>query len=96
MKRVFIFVLLIVFLITTGCYTMVHRVGTGGNNTTEKSERQWYFLFGLIELNHVDSYEMADGAENYTVTTDWTPVDFIITLFSSMILVTPWTITVSE
>jgi len=75
---------------------MVHRVGTGGENTTQKIERQWYFFFGLIELNHVDSYEMADGTDNYTVTTDMTPVDFFINLFTSTVLVNCWSVEVSE
>ena len=78
------------------CTTMVHKVGSGGSTGQQVEERQWYWLWGLLKINHVDSHAMAAGATDYTVTTEQNVVDVIITLFTSWISIVPYTETVQK
>jgi predicted small secreted protein len=80
----------------TSCYTMSHKVGNGGTAASETSERQWFVLFGLIPINEVDSHAMADGATNYTVTTEQSVLDVVINIFTSWITVYSREVTVTK
>lgn len=68
----------------SGCYTFTHQVGTGASGGTETEARQWFILWGLVELNDVDSKQMAGNATNYTVTTEFTFLDVVISFFTSL------------
>jgi hypothetical protein len=80
----------------TSCFTMTHKVGDGGAGQSEVAERQWYILFGLVELNHVRSKELAGDAASYTVTTEWTALDVIINLFTGFVTITSREVSVSK
>jgi hypothetical protein len=80
----------------SSCYTMSHQVGSGGTGASESSERQWFILFGLVPINHVDSHEMAGGASDYTVTTEQSALDVLINIFTAWISVYSREITVSK
>lgn len=89
-------IVLVFALAMTSCYSLEHTVGAGaqGNNTV--SEKQWYALWGLVPLNDVDSQEMARGAENYTIHTQFTFVDYIITAFTSVVTISVQTVEVER
>ena len=83
--------LLVLLLIATisfgGCYTMTHTVGTGGKGAGVETEKQWYILFGLVPLNKVDSKSMAKGANDYTITTQMTFVDWLISCITGIVTI---------
>ena len=83
-------------LVTTGCYTLDHRVGNGSQGGVEREERQWYILFGLIPLNEVDSHEMAAGAANYDVRSQIGPIDVLLNLFTGWVTIYSQTVTVQK
>ena len=95
MKKIISIVVLCSFLLT-GCYTINHKVGNGaqGNATTE--ERQWFILWGLVPINDVDSQAMAGGAADYEITTQATPVDVIIGVFTGIVTIAPRTVKVTK
>jgi len=80
----------------SSCYTFEHQVGDGGSGGSEQTDRQWFILWGLVELNSVDSQAMADGATDYTATTEWTPLDILINIFTGYITVYSRTYTVTK
>jgi hypothetical protein len=92
------FAVLILFgtTLSTGCMAHTHVVGTGAQTGMTEEERQWYILWGLVPINDVDSSDMATGAQNYTVETEITPLDFVINIFTSFITVYSRTVTVTK
>lgn len=97
MSRTFTSIILVVsFLVISGCYSVTHVVGDGAKGSTTTSERQWYVLFGLVPINEVDSKEMANGATNYEITTEFTFVDLVIGFFTSLVSIQPQTVTVKK
>ena len=80
----------------SSCYTMTHQVGSGAQGSSEDSAKQWYILWGLIPLNHVDSQELADGATDYTVETQHGVVDILISLVTTWVTIVPFTVTVTK
>ncbi len=58
--------------------------------------RQWYVLYGLISINQVDTQKMAGGAKDYTITTQFTFIDYVIGVFTGAISVQPMTIKVTK
>ncbi len=79
----------------SSCMSLTHTVGSGGLGEAE-TKRQWYVLWGLVPLNDVDSKEMAAGAQNYTVKSSITPLDFIINIFTGIITVYSQTVEVKK
>lgn len=77
------------------CYTHTHVVGNGGSGNPE-SKGQWYILYGLVKLNQVNSKDMAGGASNYTIKTEQSFLDGIISAFTSIVTVTKQTVTVTK
>lgn len=68
------------------CFTMNHQVGAGAQGTEVESDRQWYILWGLVELGHeVDSQEMAQGAADYDIETQWAPLDILMNFFTGIV-----------
>jgi hypothetical protein len=85
---------LAVSLCLTSCYTMTHQVGTGGSGGPTTEERQWWALWGLVPINSVDSHTLAGNRQNYTVTTQFTPLDVLISFFTGFVTVHVQTIKV--
>jgi hypothetical protein len=91
-----LFVVLVFAFAMTSCYSLEHTVGAGAQGNSTESEKQWYALWGLVPLNDVDSQEMAGGAENYTIYTQFEFVDYIITAFTSIATITVQTVEVQK
>ncbi len=70
----------------------MHTVGTGGRGDCKSpgqydaKKKQWYIFWGLLPLNNVDSKNLANGAQNYTVRTTTSFGDGIISIFGSYFL----------
>lgn len=80
----------------SGCYTQIHKVGTGAAGSNVSAQRQWFILWGLLPLTQVDSNAMAAGATNYEVRTEHTVIDVIISFFTSIVTVYPRSVTVTK
>jgi hypothetical protein len=83
-------------LVSTGCQAHRHVVGNGGGDGTEMEARQWYVLWGLVPINDVDTAEMVEGASDYTIETEISPLDFVINLFTGIVTVYSRTVTVTQ
>lgn len=80
----------------SSCYTMSHQVGDGGTGASTTSERQWFLLWGLVGLNHVDSHAMAGGASNYTVTTEQSVIDVLLNILTGWVTIYSREVTVTK
>ncbi|MCA8964202.1 MAG: hypothetical protein H6838_02815 [Planctomycetes bacterium] len=69
----------LLLLLASGCVWNRHEVGLGATGTGETSERQFYMLFGLIEINEVDTRRMAPELTSYTIETEFGFVDLLLT-----------------
>lgn len=89
-------VLAVVTSLLGGCFTMNHVVGEGAKTGVTKTERQWYALWGLVPINTVDSNAMAGSAKEYTIKTEYTPLDFVINIFTSLVTIESMTVEVTK
>ncbi|MGQ9818995.1 MAG: Bor/Iss family lipoprotein [Candidatus Kapaibacteriales bacterium] len=82
--RKFIAVILLISLsiISFACFTQHHVIGEGAKGNQVVTERTWYVLWGLVPINKVDTKEMAKGAKNYEITTQFSFVDVLIGIFT--------------
>ncbi len=97
MKRLLPLVLLSLVLVATpACYTFKHTVGNGPTSGMKSQEDQWFILWGLVPLNSVDSKALVGSASNYRVTTQFTPLDVIISAFTGWITIHKQTIVVEK
>ncbi len=87
---------LLPLLLSTGCYTMHHTVGTGSTTGARTSERAWYVLWGLVPLHEVDGGKLAGGAGNYTIESEFTFLDVVIGIFTGLVTIHPRTVTVTR
>lgn len=88
--------LLCTMVVSSGCQAHRHVVGNGGGDGTEMEARQWYVLWGLVPINDVDTSEMVEGATNYTIETEISPLDFVINIFTGIVTVYSRTVTVTQ
>ncbi|MFC1530080.1 Bor/Iss family lipoprotein [Gemmatimonadota bacterium] len=89
--------MLFCMFLTVGCAAHVHTIGTGPSPTADTEEvRQWYWLWGMIPMNEVDTNEMAAGAENYEITTEFTALDCLINIFTSLVSIQSRTVTIKK
>ena len=79
-----------------GCYTMNHKVGNGAQGSSVVEKRQWYVLFGLVPLEEISSHVMANGAKDYDVKTEWTPLDILMNIVTGWLSFYSRTITVTK
>ena len=90
-------VLLIVgILFVIGCATHTHVVGKGAQGTDMVEARQWYVLWGVVPINDVDTNAMAGEATDYEITTQFTPVDFVISAVLEIVTINCRTVTVQK
>lgn len=87
---------LIVFVLFPGCYSISHTVGDGHKGSNIETARQWYVLWGLVPLNKVDSKDMAKGATDYTIKTEITALDFLISIVTGWVTIYPMTVEVKK
>jgi len=88
--------LLTIAFYSFGCYTNTHIVGKGAQTSQVVEERQWYVLWGLVPINKVDSQSMAGGAKDYRIETSITFMDWVISIFTSVVSVVPSTVKVMK
>lgn len=96
MKHWILLAVLVTFLLLmVGCAAHTHVIGDGGQET-QVNARQWYILWGLVPINNVDTQQMADGADNYTVHTRQSFLDILIGIPASIITVNSRTVSVTK
>ena len=89
-------ILSILLAAAPGCFVFHHQVGKGSQTGHEKSEGQWFILWGLVPLGKVDSHALAGSATDYTITTQFTVLDVIISAFTSWITIYKQTVIVEK
>ena len=80
----------------SGCYTQIHKVGSGASGSNVTTKQQWFALWGLVPITEVDSNAMAAGATNYEIKDQTTVIDVIIGIFTGIVTVYPRTVTVTK
>jgi len=62
---------------------MVHRhsVGLGATGTGEQVARQYYVVFGMVQVNEVDAQRIAGDLTSYTVETRYGLLDMLLAPF---------------
>ncbi len=78
--------LLVAMVFVIGCSTHVHTIGKGAQSTDVIESRQWYFLYGLVPINDVDTNAMAGDAADYEITTQYGIIDILISAVTSSII----------
>ena len=96
MKKLVGVLLIFSLLSLVSCFTNIHTVGEGAQGDETVSKKQWFALWGLVPLSEIDSQDLAEGASDYTVRTEFTPVDIIIGAFTSVISLQPMTVQVTK
>ena len=94
-KVVALVLVAVMIFITAGCAAHIHKIGKGGSGNAVE-ERQWYVLWGLVPINEVDTAEMAGGAKDYTITTEYSPIDVIISMVAGFVTINSRTVTVEK
>lgn len=79
---------------TSGCVSHVHNIGLGSTGSEELVERQYYWFFGLIEVNEVNAQRMAGDLTSYSIETKFGFIDFLLTPFLLPLLSTSRTVIV--
>lgn len=81
-------------LLASGCVSHQHIVGLGPTGSEERTERQYFILFGLIRANEVDTQRLADGLNSYQIETWysftdllWAPILLVLTMTSRTVAV---------
>src|SRR5213593_3334540 len=80
----------------TACYTLTHTVGRGGSGRAVEQARQWYALWGLVPINHVDGGRLAGGAAEYTIRTQASFLDVLINIVTGYVSIVSRTVTVTK
>lgn len=82
-------------LLLSSCYSYTSVVGSGAQGNNETTNWNHYVIYGLAPVGVSNSKQMADGAENYTVTTR---LSFVNGLVSGLTfgIYTPTTTTVTK
>ena len=97
LKSMMIGLSLLVATSLSSCYVLEHNVGQGAQGTQQVIENQWYALWGPIPVGGpVDGAQMAGGATDYTIRTEWTALDVVINFFTSWVSFYRTTITVTK
>jgi hypothetical protein len=81
-------------LFATGCVSHTHSVGVGATGTGEASARQYYFLFGFVRVNDVETQRLAPDLTSYTVDTSYGFVDILLAPFLLPLTMTSRTVVV--
>jgi hypothetical protein len=81
-----------------GCFTFTHTVGRGPQSSppVQTEQHVWYALWGLAPIDEVDSQTLAGTSHDYRVTTEFQPMDVLITAFSSFVTLYRQTIVVEK
>ncbi len=96
MKSILLVAMFAITMALSSCYTLHHTVGEGAKGSQVTTQRQWYVLWGLVPINNVDTKAMAGNAKDYTITSEVTFIDYVITAFTSAITVVVQTVQVQK
>lgn len=81
-------------LSAAGCVSHQHTVGLGATGTGEQIARQYYFLFGLVQVNEVDTQRMAPDLTSYSIETKYGLLDLVLSPLLLPLTLTTRTVTV--
>jgi hypothetical protein len=95
-KAVILALIFVMAASTIGCYTCIHRVGNGAQGNNVQKAGQWYALWGLVPINTVDTNVMAAGATDYTIKTQHTFLDLIISAITGYVTIHKKTVYVTK
>ena len=96
MKKLLALLVVVALVNLTGCIVHTHVVGDGGKGGQLEQARQWYILWGLVPLNNISSKEMSKGASNYTIKTQYSALDVLISIVTGIVTVNCRTVEVSK
>lgn len=83
--------------VTLGCYTQRVDVGAGAPSGAQRVEhRQWFALWGLVPITQIEPEATIGDAQNYSIVSEFTPLDVIIGIFTGIVTVYPKTIIVEQ
>ena len=87
--------MLVSSFLMTSCFTYTSVIGEGAQCNKEVNAWNHYVVYGVAPVSISDSNELADGAENYEVTTEQTFVNGLISAITFGIY-TPTTTTIKK
>lgn len=93
-KMALLVVVLLIASFAIGCAAHIHTVGKGPQLNEKRTLRQYYFLWGLIPLNEVDTKAMADDVSDYEIRTKTSFIDVLIGIPAGLITVQTRTVMV--
>lgn len=96
MKSILLVAMFAITMALSSCYTLYHTVGEGAKGSQVTTQRQWYVLWGLVPINNVDTKAMAGNTKDYTIKSEVTFIDYVITAFTSAISVVVQTVQVQK
>ncbi len=82
-------------MVLTSCYSYTSVVGNGAQGNSQVSKKNHYIIGGLAPISVSDSKEMAGGAKDYTIKTEQTFIDGLLSALTWGIY-TPTTTTVTK
>ena len=85
----------LVFLFSA-CATHSHVIGNGPSSGLSEEARQYYALYGLIQLNKVDTGAMVGDAKDYKIETGTQAVDVLINAVAGSFTVVTRTVKVTK
>ena len=95
-RKLSVIFLIVGMLFVIGCATHVHKVGQGAQGVDITEARQWYVLWGLVPINDVNTNAIAGDATDYEITTQVTPIDFVINAVLGQVSINCRTVTVQK
>ncbi|MDG1885363.1 MAG: Bor family protein [Flavobacteriaceae bacterium] len=82
-------------MLLTSCFSYTSVVGIGAQGTSQTTNWNHYVIYGLAPIKVSDSKQMANGAENYTIHTEQSFVNGLVSFLTGG-LYTPTTTTVTK
>jgi len=97
-KTKFASVLLVLCLAlsASSCFTLDHTVGKGAQGSEKHEKRVWYALWGLIPITDFDSKDLAGDAQNYSIKSQITFLDYVINLFTGWVTINSQSVVVTK
>jgi hypothetical protein len=92
MKRIAVIAVIILTLCTVGCATI--KVGGNAQLGSSRDEgvkvaekRCWYLLYGLVPINDNSTDNIIPANRTIRVETKYTPMDFILNMFTGFVTI---------
>ena len=82
--------------IFSACATHTHVIGNGRSSGLSEEARQYYALYGLVQLNKVDTGAMVGDAKDYQIETGTQAVDVLINALAGSFTVVTRTVKVTK